>query len=95
MENDVNAAAIGELYFGAARGRENFLCLTYGTGVGGALVLEGSIYRGDTFSGASFGGIVVHPEAIQENVEFSGCYEKICLHDSPCSESYGSGCIAG
>ena len=76
VENDVNAAAIGELYFGAARGRENFLCLTYGTGVGGALVLEGSIYRGDTFSGASFGGIVVHPEAIQENVEFSGCYEK-------------------
>jgi len=76
VENDVNAAAIGELHFGAARGRENFLCLTYGTGVGGAIVLRGDIYRGDTFSGASFGGIVAHPEAIQKNMEFSGCYEK-------------------
>ena len=76
VENDVNAAALGELYFGAAKGSKNFLCLTYGTGVGGAIVLNGSIYTGNTFSGASFGGIVVHPEAIRKDVEFSGCYEK-------------------
>lgn len=76
VENDVNAAALGELYFGAAKGSENFLCLTYGTGVGGAIVLNGGIYAGNTFSGASFGGIVVHPEAIKKDVEFSGCYEK-------------------
>ena len=76
VENDVNAAALGELYFGAAQGSENFLCLTYGTGVGGAIVLNGGIYTGNTFSGASFGGIVVHPEAIKKDVEFSGCYEK-------------------
>lgn len=76
VENDVNAAALGELHFGAAQGIENFLCLTYGTGVGGAIVLNGGIYTGNTFSGASFGGIVVHPEAIKKDVEFSGCYEK-------------------
>ena len=76
VENDVNSAAIGELRFGAAKGSENFLCLTYGTGVGGAIVLNGEIYAGNTFSGGSFGGIVVHPEAMEKDVEFSGCYEK-------------------
>lgn len=76
VENDVNAAALGELYFGEAKGAENFLCLTYGTGVGGAIVIDGSIYPGSTWSGGSFGGILTHPEAMEAGVEFSGCYEK-------------------
>ena len=76
VENDVNAAALGELYFGAAKGAENFLCLTYGTGVGGAIVIDGSIYPGSTWSGGSFGGILTHPEAMEAGLEFSGCYEK-------------------
>lgn len=76
VENDVNAAALGELYFGAARDLEDFLCITYGTGVGGAIVIKKQIYPGDTFSGGSFGGIVVHPENIRPGVPYSGCYEK-------------------
>ena len=76
VENDVNSAALGELYFGAAKGAENFLCLTYGTGVGGAIVIDGSIYPGSTWSGGSFGGILTHPEAMEAGLEFSGCYEK-------------------
>ena len=76
VENDVSAAAIGELHFGAGRGNENFLCLTYGTGVGGAIVLEGKVFTGTAFSAGSFGGIVIHPERIRPGEEFSGCYEK-------------------
>ena len=76
VENDVNAAALGEYFFGAGKGVENFLCLTYGTGVGGAIVINGKIYSGHSFSGGSFGGILVHPEAMEEGVEYSGCYEK-------------------
>lgn len=76
VENDVNAAALGELHFGAGRGCPFFLCLTYGTGVGGAIVLEGNIVSGSTFSAGSFGGIVLHPEALRPGEEFSGCYEK-------------------
>lgn len=76
VENDVNAAAIGEGQYGAAAGQKDFLCLTYGTGVGGAIVLDGTVYSGSSYSAGSFGGIVVHPEKVDPEVEFSGCYEK-------------------
>ena len=75
VENDVNAAALGELHYGAAKGLSDFLCLTYGTGVGGAIVIRGGIYYGSSFSAGSFGGIVVHPEYLGKE-EYSGCYEK-------------------
>lgn len=76
VENDVNSAALGELHFGAGKGADSFLCLTYGTGIGGAIALGGHIYTGHTWSAGGFGGIVVHPEAMDPAVEFSGCYEK-------------------
>lgn len=77
VENDVNAAAIGEAVFGAGRNEENFACLTYGTGVGGAMFLRGSLYYGSSYSAGEFGAIVTHPEdrRPQEDI-FSGCYEK-------------------
>jgi len=76
VENDVNSAAVGEGQYGAAAGEKDFLCLTYGTGVGGAIVLGGHVYGGSSYSAGSFGGILVHPEAMRADAEFSGCYEK-------------------
>lgn len=77
VENDVNAAAIGESVFGAGKNRSNFVCLTYGTGVGGAIFSGGKLYSGSNYSAGEFGAIVTHPEArkIEEDM-FSGCYEK-------------------
>lgn len=77
VENDVNAAALGEAGFGAGRDYDDFLCLTYGTGVGGAIVINKKIYTGSCFSAGEFGAVLVHPENrnFQED-EFSGCYER-------------------
>lgn len=76
VENDVNAAATGEAQFGAGKAYDDFLCITYGTGVGGAIVLDKKVYSGSMFSAGEFGGILIHPEARVEGQPFSGCYEK-------------------
>ncbi|MEW4411123.1 ROK family protein [Clostridium sp. AN503] len=76
VENDVNAAATGEARFGAGKDQKDFLCITYGTGVGGAVVMDGAVYTGSAFSAGEFGGIVVHPEDRKAGQPFSGCYEK-------------------
>jgi glucokinase len=59
IDNDANAATIAEWHAGAARGAEDVVMLTLGTGVGGGLILEGRPYRGATGGGAELGHIVV------------------------------------
>ena len=77
VENDVNSAAIGEAVFGAGRNHPDFLCLTYGTGVGGAIVQNRQVYHGSSFSAAEFGAIVTHAEEkINQKDFFDGCYER-------------------
>lgn len=75
--NDVNAAAMGEARFGAGRDEKDFICLTYGTGVGGAIFTGGELYPGSSFSAGEFGAVVVHPEDRDPIRDiFSGCYEQ-------------------
>jgi len=77
VENDVNAAALGEAFFGAGRNTSDFVCLTYGTGIGGALFINGHLYRGSSFSAGEFGALITHPEDRNPTLDFySGCYEK-------------------
>jgi len=51
VDNDANVAAFGERVAGAARGFDDFLLVTLGTGIGGAIVIDGSVYRGESFAG--------------------------------------------
>jgi glucokinase len=59
LDNDANAAAIGEWQAGAARGARDVVMLTLGTGVGGGLILGGRPYRGSSGAGAELGHVVV------------------------------------
>lgn len=75
--NDVNSAAAGEAFYGVGKEEKDFLCLTYGTGVGGAIVINGEVYNGSGYSAGEFGCIVTHPEDREPDRDmFSGCYEK-------------------
>ena len=76
VENDVNAAAIGELHGGAGRGYRDFLCVTYGTGVGGCIVMNGQVVRGATHCAGGFGGMIIHPECRDGSESLQGCYER-------------------
>jgi len=62
LDNDVNALALGEMAFGAARGARNFILLCIGTGVGGGLVLNGRIVRGASGYGGEVGHMAVEPD---------------------------------
>lgn len=77
VENDVNCAAMGEAIYGAGADYDSFLCLTYGTGVGGAIIQNNSVYHGSSFSAGEFGAIVTHAEEkLNGSDVFDGCYER-------------------
>lgn len=75
VENDVNSAAIGEAYFGRAKGYTDFICLTYGTGIGGAIWLNNDVYRGSHCSAGEFGHIITHIDGTKCTCGGTGCYE--------------------
>ena len=75
VENDVNSAAIGEAVFGAAKGCSDFICLTYGTGIGGAVYLNGKLFTGSSFSAGEFGHMVTHAGGKSCTCGGCGCYE--------------------
>jgi len=80
IENDANAAGWAEYRFGAGRGSHHMMMLTIGTGVGGAIVANGELFRGAFGIGAELG----HSNFIP-NGKACGCGQKGCL------EQYGSG----
>ncbi len=61
LENDANAAALGEMWVGSAEGAENFCFITLGTGVGGGLVLNGEIWHGAGGMAGEVGHMTIDP----------------------------------
>lgn len=80
VTNDANAAAMGEMTYGAARGMKNFIMITLGTGVGSGIVCDGRVvYGSDGFAG-ELGHVIVDrsPEARQCGCGRKGCLETYC-----------------
>ena len=61
LENDANAAALGEMWQGAAHNCKTIICLTLGTGVGGAIILDGKLWRGPDGTAGEIGHTSVEP----------------------------------
>jgi glucokinase len=77
LANDVNAAALGELKFGAGEDYDNFVMITLGTGVGGAIVINGRLYDGAQGFAGEIGHMVVEPEGPECPCGNRGCLERL------------------
>lgn len=74
IDNDVNLITLGEWKFGAGRGFRNLVCMTLGTGVGGGLIFNNALYRGEGFAAGEIGHI-----PINEQGPACGCGGYACL----------------
>ena len=83
--NDVHAAAVGEAQFGAGRGVSDFLCLTYGTGVGGAIFTNGKLLTGRHGAAGHLGHIVIHTDGKPCGCGGKGCYESYASVTALCA----------
>ena len=75
LTNDANAAAVGEMTYGAARGMKNFIMITLGTGVGSGIVINGEVVYGHD----GFAGELGHTCAVRNNGRACGCGKTGCL----------------
>jgi glucokinase len=77
LDNDANAGAMGEYAAGAGRGSRNMFYVTIGTGIGGALILDGRLWRGASGFAGEFGHITIDPEGIECTCGNVGCLETV------------------
>ena len=75
LTNDANAAAVGEMTYGAARGMKNFIMITLGTGVGSGIVINGDVVYGHD----GFAGELGHVAAVRNNGRTCNCGKTGCL----------------
>ena len=76
VENDVNAYALGEKWLGAARDIDNFICITLGTGIGGAIYKDGGIDHGYRGIAAEFGHMSIDLDGELCSCGNRGCFER-------------------
>lgn len=76
LENDANAAALGEMWMGAGRGVKNLLLITLGTGIGGGIVVDGKVLHGFLGMAGEIGHMTVFPDGNPCGCGNCGCLEK-------------------
>ena len=77
LDNDANAGALGEQSVGAGRSSRNLFYVTIGTGIGGAIILDGKLWRGASGFAGEFGHITIDPEGVECVCGNVGCLETV------------------
>ncbi|MCT4621946.1 MAG: ROK family protein [Marinisporobacter sp.] len=77
LDNDANVAAIGEYIFGAGKGTNNMIFITVSTGIGGGAILNGKIYRGNTYNALEIGHMTLDEKGPRCNCGNYGCAEAL------------------
>jgi glucokinase len=77
LENDGDAAALGEAAWGAGKAKSRLVYVTVGTGIGGGIILDGKIYRGAEMAHPEIGHHVVDPSGPLCSCGFRGCWESL------------------
>lgn len=75
IDNDANAAALGEALAGSAKGAKSAVMVTLGTGVGGGIIIDGKIYPGFNHAGAELGHMVIEKDGRPCTCGRRGCWE--------------------
>lgn len=75
LDNDANAAAVGEMVYGGARGMRHFIMLTLGTGVGSGIVVDGRLLHGSHGMAGELGHVIVSPNGRACSCGRNGCLE--------------------
>ena len=78
VDNDVNVMALAELKFGAAQGAQSVVCLTVGTGVGGAIVINGKLWRGANYTAGELGHMSINFNSSIVHSGIPGSIEGYC-----------------
>ena len=85
IENDASAAALGEYTFGASQGYQNILHATLGTGIGGGIIIEGELYKGQDGLAGEIGHLIFDPLG-----KICGCGARGCLETLVSGTSFGN-----
>jgi len=78
VDNDVNAAGIGEMWLGAGKNEKSAVCVTLGTGIAAAVFIDGKIVRGGRWSAGEIGHMILYPGGRPCNCGQRGCFEQYC-----------------
>ena len=75
VDNDANAAALGEMVYGGAKGMKHFIMITLGTGVGSGIVVDGKLVHGSTGTAGELGHNILFPDGRECSCGRKGCLE--------------------
>ncbi len=79
IENDVYCAATAEANYGSGKGCKSFICLTVGTGIGGAVILDGKLYKGENLCAGDFGEMITGSDKFENLASTTALVKKIKL----------------